>query len=178
MTGPSAQPQAQWIRAAISRFEGPLTLYVARLLGDTEPARDVVQEAFLRLCRQDRQHVEGHLAQWLYTVCRNCAMDLRRRGRGTVQMTGQEETAASPLPTPAEALELRESASDALRLLGSLTTNQQEVLRLKFQHGLSYKQIAQVTGLSIGNVGFLIHTGLKALRTQMTDNQERDGVST
>ena len=43
-----------WVRRAVDRYEGPLTLYAARLLGDADAARDVVQETFLRLCTQDR----------------------------------------------------------------------------------------------------------------------------
>ena len=44
-----------WIREAVDRFEGPLTLYATRLLGDAESARDVVQETFLRLCSGARR---------------------------------------------------------------------------------------------------------------------------
>ena len=53
----------------------------------------------------------------------------------------------------------------------TLPANQQEVIRLKFQHGLSYKQIAEVTQLSVSNVGFLIHAGLKTLRQRLNPNQ-------
>ena len=42
---------------------------------------------------------------------------------------------------------------------------QEEVIRLKFQEGLTYREISQVTGHSVSNVGYLIHTGLKAIRT-------------
>jgi RNA polymerase sigma-70 factor (ECF subfamily) len=49
------------------------------------------------------------------------------------------------------------------------------VIRLKFQHGLSYKQIAQVTTLSVSNVGFLIHTGLKILRAKLADSELAGG---
>ncbi|MFW5653523.1 MAG: RNA polymerase sigma factor [Planctomycetota bacterium] len=54
-----------------------------------------------------------------------------------------------------------------LNMLGTLSPNQQEVIRLKFQGGLTYRQISSVTELSVSNVGFLIHTGLKRLREQM-----------
>ena len=64
-------------------------------------------------------------------------------------------------------LERQESTTKALRYLSRLPENQQEVIRLKFQHGLSYKQISSVTRLSVTNVGFLIHTGLKTLRHRM-----------
>jgi len=50
----------------------------------------------------------------------------------------------------------------------SLPANQQEVIRLKFQHGLSYKDIAQTTHLTPSYVGYLIHVGIKALRQQLS----------
>ena len=48
-----------------------------------------------------------------------------------------------------------------------LPNNQQEVVRLKFQNGMSYKEIAAVTELSVSNVGFLLHTALDTLRTRI-----------
>ena len=71
MPGKTTTDDGSWVRGAVARFEGPLTLYAARLLGDAEAARDVVQETFLRLCVQDRAAIEPRLAEWLFTVCRN-----------------------------------------------------------------------------------------------------------
>ena len=48
-----------------------------------------------------------------------------------------------------------------------LPDNQQEVVRLKFQNGMSYKEIATVTELSVTNVGFLLHTAINTLRTRV-----------
>ena len=53
-----------------------------------------------------------------------------------------------------------------LRLLDELPDNQQEVIRLKFQNGMSYKEIQDVTNLSISNIGYLIHVGIKTMRRQ------------
>jgi RNA polymerase sigma-70 factor (ECF subfamily) len=44
---------------------------------------------------------------------------------------------------------------------------QQEAVRLKFQHGLSYKEIASVLDLTVTNVGFILHTALKTLRARL-----------
>ena len=55
------------------------------------------------------------------------------------------------------------------RLMAGLPPNQQEVLRLKFQHSLSYREISSITGLSETNVGFLIHVGIKRLRELLPD---------
>ena len=74
---------------------------------------------------------------------------------------------ASSDPSPAAQAEQRDTASEVLRLLARLPKNQQEVVRLKFQYGLTYREITQVTNLTIGNVGFLIHTAIKTIRRQM-----------
>src|SRR5690606_25592437 len=140
---------------------------------------DVVQDTFLKLCREERASLDGHLAQWLYTVCRNKALDVRRKES---RMTALAEPAARDrdqnhrnghVPQPHEALEAQETTARILGHLAELTDNQQECIRLKFQHGLSYREIAAVLDLSVSNVGFLIHTGLKKLRQRMTsDNAE------
>ena len=76
---------------------------------------------------------------------------------------------ASAEPGPDAAAERSEGAARVLRALADLPANQREVLRLKFQHGLSYGEISGVTRLSVSNVGFLIHVGLKTLRQRLGD---------
>ena len=51
-----------------------------------------------------------------------------------------------------------------------LPDNQQEVIRLKFQNDLSYREISEITGLSVSNVGFLLHVGIKRLREIMKND--------
>ena len=105
-----------WVRAAVDQFERPLTLYASRLLGDPDRARDVVQDVFLKLCCQERERVEPHLAEWLFTVCRNRALDvLRKEGRMTRLSDEQVRARPDPLAAPPEVLERREDASRVLR---------------------------------------------------------------
>lgn len=70
---------------------------------------------------------------------------------------------------PPELLAGRETSSRLLNLLEALPANQQEVIRLKFQNDLKYREIAEITGLSVSNVGFQLHAGLKRLRELMKD---------
>ena len=70
-------------------------------------------------------------------------------------------------PSPAAVAEGRDTTSRVLHLLGNLPDNQQEVVRLKFQNGLSYRQISEITELTVSNVGYLIHTAIKTLRTKL-----------
>jgi len=159
---------AQFVRAAVRQFERPLTSYAAHLVGDLDRARDIVQEAFLRLCGEERARVEPHLPEWLYTVCRNLAIDARRKDR-RVRLLEDEPIRAGAAggDDPADAAERADEFDRVMSVLSTLSQNQQEVIRLKFQHGLSYKQISDVTKLTVTNVGFLIHTAMKNLKGRL-----------
>jgi RNA polymerase sigma factor (sigma-70 family) len=155
-----------WIHAALERHEAALVGFATRITGDLEAARDVVQETYLKLCAERREAVEPHLAEWLFTVCRRAALDVRRR-RKRNRTEGDDMDRHASSTNASQALEIEEEGALALTLLARLPDSQQEALRLRFQSGLSYKEIARVTDQSIGNVGWLIHTGLKSLRAQL-----------
>ena len=81
-------------------------------------------------------------------------------------------TLAEPIATdasdyessPADVMATADTAEQVLGWLDRLPDNQREVIRLKFQNGLKYRQIAEITGQSVNYVGFLIHKGIKSLR--------------
>ncbi len=85
----------------------------------------------------------------------------------------QSEFLGSPEPEPGDSVERDDSFAAVTRVMKLLPKNQQEVIRLKFQHGLSYKEISVVTNLTVTNVGFLIHTGLKSLRERLGGSEGR-----
>ena len=172
---PIAATEVAWdtpdamVEAAHREFEGPLIGYAAGLLsGDWERARDVVQDTFLKLYQQDPASVHGRLKSWLYTVVRNRAIDIIRKEKPmTVTSAETFESMDDWRPDPAAAAERSETHAELLRLVERLPENQREVIRLKFQGDLSYKEISEITDLSVSNVGFLLHTGIKRLRTLM-----------
>jgi RNA polymerase sigma factor (sigma-70 family) len=168
--GKPESPDAAWVRAAVDRYERPLALYAGRLLGDAEAARDVVQDTFLRLCKQRRDAIEPRLAEWLFTVCRNRALDVLRKERRMTRLS-DDQTRLRPGAErdPADSAEAHDSAARALKLLDTLPPGQRDVIRLKFQGGFSYQEISRISGHSVGNVGYLIHVGLKTLRRQLAD---------
>ena len=71
---------------------------------------------------------------------------------------------------PDRAADWEERVAQVMDALDRLSDNQREVVRLKFQQGLSYKEISEATGLTSGNVGFLLHTGLKRLRSMLPED--------
>ncbi len=169
MSSEENRESPSWILDALESHEGPLVSYAARILGDVDRARDVVQETFLRLCRQDRGEVEEHLAQWLFTVCRNRALDVRAKEKPMTTAEVKTFERRSPDPGPDAVLERKDAISRVFTCVESLPEKQREVLRLKFQHGLSYREISGVMKLTTSNVGFLIHQGLKALKERLAE---------
>ena len=167
--------------ALLERYERPLVRYAQSILGDLEAARDVVQETFIRYVRHEvglapaaGADSEGRSVEsWLFTVTRNLSIDHQRKQSRIIYMPQTEDRTADE-PAPGAALEARESGDALFALLEQLSENQRDVIRLKFQNDLSYKEIAEVTQLSVTNVGFLLHTGLKKLRTLLEAQPHAD----
>ena len=159
-------PKSQWIVEALNLHERSLIRYASWILNDIECAREVVQETFLRLCKEEPAHVSGHLAQWLFTVCRNLAYDVRRKETRMTPL-GQIEAGVAP------GLDEKQTVSEILQVVKTLPRNQREVIYLKFQSDLSYKEISDITKLSVTNVGFLIHTAVRNIRQQMLSEATR-----
>ena len=172
---PSGEDRAteSWIQCAIEQHEGSLLRYAQHFVHDLETARDVVQDTFLQLCRQTNDDIRHRVAQWLFTVCRNRAIDICRKERRMKlapenQLADQlAEKSDAAMTNPVAALEKSEAAEGLLAQISRLPDRQQEVLRLKFNAGLSYKEIAEVTGLTSTNVGFILHTAIAKLRTRL-----------
>lgn len=156
-----------WIEPVLARYERPLLQYALGLCGgDLDQARDIVQDAFLRLTREETPPAGDHLGPWLFTVCRNRAHDHHRKSSRITYLETQamEDSPDDATLQPSVLLERKEHADTLGRLIDRLPANQREVIRLKFQHDLSYREISEITTLSVGNVGFLLHTGLRRLR--------------
>lgn len=174
-------PAALLLRSAMSDFEIPLTKFAVSILGDLEQARDVVQDTFLKLYKQDPEKVRQKVKSWLFTVCRNHCYDLIKRNRKTSNLEEDEISyIASSEDNPFQVisfLEGREEIDEKIKILYSLIeelpSRQREVMRLKFQANLSYKEIAETIGISTSNVGFVMHSALKKLREDMKEKFPR-----
>jgi len=161
----SPKLKSAWVAEALEIHERPLIRYAKWLLGDPEAARDVVQETFLRLCREDPAKLEGRLAPWLFTVCRNLALDSRKKAVRMAPIDDEQFPVACDLDERHDARQALARIHDTLE---KLPANQREVVCLKFQCDLSYKEISEITALSVSNVGFLLHTAVRAIRSHLS----------
>lgn len=173
----SEQARVQWIRDVLTEYESRLLHYTVRLVGgDLDLARDLVQDAFLKLWQQDHERVAAHVGPWLFRVCRNAAMDRLRKDRRMQTLTPdsitfhQKEHSAS-----SRDLRLEEAPEEQSRLfacVADLPEKQRDVIRLKFQGELSYREIAEVLELTVSHVGVLLHKAIRTLREQLSQHHE------
>ena len=163
----------KWITEAMALYERALVGYVHGFTGSEDQARDIVQDAFIKLCQKSKDDFDGGLKAWLYKVCRNGALQLLRKENRMTELTDETMSLQSEKsPSPDVSTEKKDQYRHMMSLIGSLPTKQQEVIRLKYNHQLSYKEISDIAGLTVTNVGRLLHTGLQNLRVKMNKLQE------
>jgi RNA polymerase sigma-70 factor (ECF subfamily) len=163
-----------WIDAALVTYQDRLLRYAQRILGDENRAQDAVQETFLKLCRENDGELNGHLAQWLYTVCRNQALDMLRKESRMTVLLAEHGQASRETVAPEQRAEEQDECSRLFLMVEQLPEEQQECLRLKFEHGLSYREIAGVLQCSPTRVGLLIHGALQRLKFRLDSGDHSD----
>lgn len=158
------------IEDAFLALEAPLLAYALRLLKEPAMAQDVVQESFVRW------HAEFETVRdprrWLFRTVHNLALNQQRRDRKVIPLNPDECGAVEidlidPLPLPDEQLARLESAGLVRLSLATLDERGRELIRLKFQENLSYKEMSARTGLAAGHVGYLLHHALKAIQSEL-----------
>lgn len=160
------------IETVIAAHETPLLRYAARLLNNATAAQDVVQTSFLKLCQcweESRAWTPDHLLHWLYRTTHNAVVDHIRKEERMKKLheTHAQEAAGDDPPRQFEAMELADRQKLALDAMNKLGPAEREVLVLRLQQGLSYADIARVTGRTEGNVGCLLSTASKQLALRL-----------
>ncbi|MEY4917848.1 MAG: hypothetical protein RL616_1761 [Verrucomicrobiota bacterium] len=170
---PSAEsPGCETIEELFTALEATLLVYAMRYTGDRALAEDVVQEAFMKLHEQFESVEKPR--PWLYRTVHNLALNQRRAAGKTVSLekfsdddnSSTTDTADTAL-LPDEQIIRLEGIGLVRISLGALDERSRELVQLKFHDELSYKDIAARTGLTTGNVGFILHHALKTIATEL-----------
>ncbi|HSL63886.1 MAG TPA: RNA polymerase sigma factor, partial [Gaiellaceae bacterium] len=151
-------------RAEVFRF-------VLRAVGDREEAEDVTQAAFLNAYRAlARGCTPRRPRAWLLAIAENVRRSRLRGRRDELPLALVEATAAAAEPT-VDAAEIRDA-------LEQLPASQREAVVLRELAGLSYAEIGEALGVSVGSVQMLVFRGRRALRAQLAGTRGRRGVAT
>lgn len=156
--------------ARVYQLYAPSVLaYLLRQVGSREDAEDILLEVFLAVLEKDGfVGDEQQLRAWIWAIARNKAADhFRRFSRyPSVPIAEVEEVIFEKEEQgPEQMLLRREEYRQLCRSLENLPAAQQEVLRLRFGHGLKCAEISQVVQKSESAVRMILSRALKLLRT-------------
>ncbi len=170
----------------ICRFELPVFNMISRLMDDPADTADVVQEVFLKVFRKvGCFRGESSLKTWIYRIAVNEARNHRRWfGRHRRNEVGiepepgeersYEEFLADPGPSPFDTMLDRETQELIEEALGAMNPNFRAALVLREMEGLSYEEISEILGVSLGTVKSRILRGRDALRKHLVGRLEPD----
>ena len=165
-------PEFGSVEQAFLALETPLLAYALRLLRNNDMAQDIVQEAFVRLHAEFASVRDPR--RWLYRTVHNLALSQQRRDRKVVPLhppAGEPNAGdidlTDPELLPDEQIIRLENIGLVRVSLDTLDERSRELVRLKFTEGLSYKDIAERTGLTASNVGYILHHALKAIEVEL-----------
>lgn len=146
-------------------FAGDVVRHARSLLGCTADAEDVAQEVFIRAFRYRHTLKSDHLRTWLGTIThRQCLDHLERKAREPLLPAGGAEPGALEQSTPVSPTETADEANPFP--LACLTPVEREVLALRFVERLSYREIAEVTGMAEGSLRNVQARALRRLREE------------
>jgi len=162
------------MESLMTKNETGLLRYATRILNDPVAAQDVVQDAFIKLFRRWRsgKPQPAKVSSWLYRVTHNNAVDyIRRESRlRDLHQKNKEEECAQESTAPHGDLSNDEKMKMVLEQIDILKPQEKQVLILRLQEGKSYREIAEITERSEGNVGCILHHAVHKLSNSLRES--------
>ena len=171
----------------IRRYADSLFGYLMKLCGNRQQAEDVFQETFIRVHHKANSfRGQGRFKSWLFSIASNVAIDeLRKRQRApqTVSLNTSNDCdgadclelsvvdIAEKPNDPSQAAVLAEQKAQVWQAIEQLPTRQRATVVLAYYQGLSYRQVAEVLGCSLGTVKSQMYRALKTLAGLLPDIQ-------
>ena len=165
--------------AVVRTYGPPLTRFATGLLGGRDAADDVVQDVLWRVWDgRAAWRPTVSLSAYLYAAVRNRALNALERDRVRARHGDATRDAAAhdpalyAAPSPAEITEAAADASDRTALVrrafAALTERQQTAVRLRYEDGLSFADVAASLGVSVSAAEQLVARAIRVLRSEIT----------
>lgn len=171
---------AEALREVVQAFGERLTAVVCGVLRDRDAVEDVVQETFTKAWYRIRSFKGGSsLYTWLYRVAVNAAKDhlksRRRRPASSLDELPGRTSMRAPSRPLVEGLERRELRTQVRAAIARLPHRFRTVLALREIEGMTYNEIAEVLGLSLGTVESRLFRARGRLRALLAADQPPEG---
>jgi RNA polymerase sigma-70 factor (ECF subfamily) len=159
----------------VERYHERVGYYLRKMLSGGDRAEDAGQELWIDVYRSlGKLREPGAFGPWVYRLARDRAYrELRKR---RVAVEGGMEDLVGDGKTPEDAYFRAEDAGRVNAGLEKLSVGHREVLLLRFVEGMSYPEIARVTGCGVGTVRSRLHYGKRALKDILEKEMGHDGT--
>ena len=171
-------------RELVRRYGDGVLGYLFRMTGNRDRAEDLFQETFKRVHEKARTFRGGSFKSWLFTIATRVSIDTARRRRRVAVVSLNQETdcgddnpsplaagiAAEDAPDPADELVRQEQKEQVRRAIESLPVGQRATLVLAYYQQLSYREVAETLGCSIGAVKTQMSRALATLARRLPDS--------
>lgn len=148
--------------------------YIYGRVGNSHDAEDLTTQVFLQVLESlSAYQPHGKFTAWLFTIARRRAADHHRRNHKQVPLDWIEDVTAQEDDGSTQVIQ-RENLERLIFLFGQLDEDKQELIRLRYAAGLTYRQIAQVLSRSEASVGMALHRIIHWFNDQWEDQDERD----
>ena len=156
----------------VTRYQDRLYTAMISVVGSTDEAEDVVQEAFIQAyLKLDTFQQNSRFFTWLYRIAFNFALARRRRRRGHLSLEESREISGAEPKSKTESPDSRLSRSEDVNLvhqaLAILSEDHRSILVLREMDDLAYEEIAEVLQISIGTVRSRLNRARLALKQQL-----------
>ena len=165
----------------LSRTQSKLFSYILFVVRDRDRADDVFQETFVKAIaklHEGRYTTSGKFLAWLMRIAHNVIMDNYRenRSKGTVDVAGDNDlsniSSESLLDSNIESEYVNTQVlSDVKKMMNMLPTAQREVVFMRYYQNMAFKEIAEVTGVSINTSLGRMRYALLNMRRMARDNR-------
>lgn len=165
----------------VQRLWWPAVRYCLKLSRDHEQAQDLAQEGFIRLyLLRHRYQPTTPVRRILFRILDNLAIDYSRRSRARSAATRKvADSFGGTVKSPADDYEVKQDLLTVYQALQGLNEQQRRLIVLREFHGLSYRELAAATGLSLDSVRVQLHRARRrlqeALRSQPDAMREETG---
>jgi RNA polymerase sigma-70 factor (ECF subfamily) len=170
------------ISEIMKAYESRLISYAHGILCDYAAAQDIVQETFIKYLRNSQggggKKIKNTGA-WLYKITRNSCFDILKSARKKTETSLDDGNFSFSIAdcNPGSRPDISARRNDDIAVLKNaiegLPHREREIILLKLEHEKSYSEIAEITGLSAGNVGFILHNVVKELANAVKGREEK-----
>ncbi len=168
-------------RELVRRYGDGVLGYLFRMTGSRDQAEDLFQETFKRVHEKARTYRGGSFKSWLFTIATRVTIDTARRRKRVAFLSLNQDVdceddpapldtvVADDAPDPADEAVKEEQKEQVRRAIESLPIGQRAALILAYYQQLSYQEVAETLGCSVGSVKTQMSRALAKLAQRLPD---------